>query len=290
MKRFRWSGFVLIVGIAGCFALAACNREAVPGGAQDVAEGATPAAEAPEPAGQPAPGAAPANLAKPTAPAATAPARQQPPVSSEARPEAAPSPAVGSRNVSAAAPPAPPAPPPPPPPVQVTLAAGTPLVVRTTNALTTKTVKTGQEFTATLEEPLMDGMTMIAPKGATVRGVVANSDPGGRVKGVASLSLRLKRLETELGGPVEIETDVVGFEAGKSTKKDALKVGIGSGIGAAIGAIAGGGKGAAIGAGVGAGAGTAGVLATRGQAAEVPAETILQFKLDSPVTITETKR
>jgi hypothetical protein len=77
--------------------------------------------------------------------------------------------------------------------------------------------------------------------------------------------------------------------AGKSRGKDtATKVGIGAGIGAAIGAIAGGGKGAAIGAAVGAGGGTAIQIATRGQQVKVPSETLLEFKLEAPVSVTYT--
>jgi hypothetical protein len=47
------------------------------------------------------------------------------------------------------------------------------------------------------------------------------------------------------------------------------------------------GAGAAIGAGVGGGAGTAHTLATRGEPAVVPAETLLTFRLRSAVNISE---
>lgn len=179
----------------------------------------------------------------------------------------------------------PPAPAPPPPPKPVVLAEGTPIRVRTTNALSTKTAATGETFTATLEEPIVEDGKVIAAKGATVTGVVSNSDPGGRVKGVASLSVRLKSIELANGKTLDVSTSAVGRQAAKSTKKDALKIGIGSGIGAAIGAIAGGGKGAAIGAAAGGGAGTGAVLATRGEAAVIPSETVLTFSLSNPVTV-----
>jgi hypothetical protein len=64
-------------------------------------------------------------------------------------------------------------------------------------------------------------------------------------------------------------------------------VGAGTVLGAAIGAAAGGGKGAAIGAGAGAAAGAAGVMLTRGKAAEIPVETRLSFRIANPITITE---
>jgi hypothetical protein len=66
-------------------------------------------------------------------------------------------------------------------------------------------------------------------------------------------------------------------------------VGIGAGVGAAIGAIAGGGKGAAIGAGAGGAAGTGTVLATRGDPAVLPSESLITFKLQAPVTVTAGK-
>ena len=49
----------------------------------------------------------------------------------------------------------------------------------------------------------------------------------------------------------------------------------------------GGGKGAAIGAGIGGGAGVATNMATRGPAAEIPPETVLNFVLTPDVVVTE---
>ena len=57
-------------------------------------------------------------------------------------------------------------------------------------------------------------------------------------------------------------------------------VGGGAVIGAIIGAIAGGGKGAAIGGGVGAAAGAGTQVATRGKNVNVPAESLLTFRLE----------
>ena len=159
------------------------------------------------------------------------------------------------------------------------------MTVRTTTTLSTKTAQSGQTFTATLEEPLAQGSTVIAPKASTVEGEVVESDPGGRVEGVASISVRLTSLTTPDGRQINLVTNSLTHQAKTTKKKDAAKIGIGAGIGAAIGAIAGGGKGAAIGAGAGAGTGTGAVLATRGDAALIPAETVLQFRLESPVTV-----
>jgi predicted small lipoprotein YifL len=177
--------------------------------------------------------------------------------------------------------PATPAAPPPP----LVLAEGTKVVVRTTSTLSTKSAESGQTFAATLQEPLEVNGQVIAPKGAEVTGKVVESDPGGRVKGVASISVRLTTLKLANGKEVDLATSVYEKDAPGSKKKDAVKVGIGSGVGAAIGAIAGGGRGAAIGAAAGAGAGTGVVMATRGDPAVISSETVLSFKLTAPVTI-----
>ena len=85
-----------------------------------------------------------------------------------------------------------------------TLEPGTPLRVRTTNALSTASVRSGEVFAATLEDPIVDGTWVIATKGSTVRGVIANADPGGKVKGVASLAVRLTQIWRSVGWCLQI--------------------------------------------------------------------------------------
>ncbi|QQS47972.1 MAG: hypothetical protein IPM66_04765 [Acidobacteriota bacterium] len=176
---------------------------------------------------------------------------------------------------------------PPPPPRTFTIAAGTPITVWTAEEISTKTARPGQSFSASLANPIVDGDWVIAQKGAPVEGVIVSSDPGGRVKGVASISIRLQSLTLADGSRVDISTGSYTKQAKKTLKKDAIKTGIGAGVGAAIGAIAGGGKGAAIGAGAGAGAGAGVVMATRGDPAVIAGETQLSFRLRSPVTVTK---
>ncbi len=169
-------------------------------------------------------------------------------------------------------------------PEPIVLEAGTVLKVRTTSTISTKTHAAGDVFEASLAEPVVVGGRQVLPRGAAVTGRVVDSDPGGRVKGVASLSLALTSIASG-GAALPVSTNSVSQQAQSSKKKDAAKVGIGAGIGAAIGAIAGGGKGAAVGAAAGGGAGTAAVLATRGEAATVPAETVLAFELTRPLKL-----
>jgi len=185
------------------------------------------------------------------------------------------------------APAEPAAPPKPPEPVYVTLRLepGTPVVVRTTTEISTKTAKTGETFVATLEEPLSDGDKVIAARGAEVAGRIVESDPGGRAKGKAKISVELVSLRTASAKKIPISTVALTQEAGSTAKKDLKRTGIATGVGAAVGAIAGGGKGAAIGAGVGAGAGVAANLATRGDPSVIPSETVLRFELAQSVAV-----
>ncbi len=166
----------------------------------------------------------------------------------------------------------------------VVLPEGTVLVVQTTNTLSTKTQESGQAFSANLAQPLMLDGREIAPKGAGVEGRIIDADDGGRVKGVASLTVGLTTLDIN-GKSMDIATNTFTREADATKGKDAAKVAIGTGVGAAIGAITGGGKGAAIGAAAGGGAGTGVVLATHGDAAVIPSESVLTFALRAPLTI-----
>ena len=172
----------------------------------------------------------------------------------------------------------------PPQPVEVTLPADTLIAARTLTDLSTATAKNGSTFDALLEEDLLVNGTLVAQKGARVTGVVVSSNPGGRVKGVASLTICAREIEG-VKSTMTIQTDNHTMKAGTSHGRDLARTGVMAGIGAGIGAIAGGGKGLAIGAAAGAGAGVVTNLATRGKAAVLPAQSLIPFKLKAPVTV-----
>jgi hypothetical protein len=176
-----------------------------------------------------------------------------------------------------------------PPAAPPSLPEGTALTIRTTTALSTKTQEAGQSFIAHLDQALVVDGRVIAPKGAELQGLIVDSDKGGRVKGRSSLAVQMTRLHTAAGPTIAISTSTHTVIADATKGKDAVKVGIGSGVGAAIGAIVGGGKGAAIGAAAGAGAGAGTVLATHGDAAVIPSETVLHFTLSAPATLAQAR-
>ncbi len=163
--------------------------------------------------------------------------------------------------------------------------AGTKLRVALLQAVSSDKSRPGDQFLASLTEPIIvDGKTVV-PKGTKVRGRVVDAKPSGRVKGRASLELTLTEIVRDEGKSISISTKPYTAVAESTKKRDAAVIGGGAGLGAAIGAIAGGGKGAAIGAAVGGGAGTGTVLATKGKEIHFGAEHPLSFALANSIEI-----
>lgn len=208
------------------------------------------------------------------------PAAGQPASSSDSMsPTAAGAPA-SSAGQQAAAPQA------PPPPVVVELPAGTSIRVRLDSDLGSKISQPGDSFSATVADDVLKGGDVIIAKGARAEGTVVDAKPLGKFKGGAALVIKLDRVRSKWGSyPVETSS-IARAEKGKG-KRSAAFIGGGAGLGAIIGGIAGGGKGAAIGALAGGGAGTAGSAFTGNKQIVLPAETLLTFKLDHSVHITE---
>ena len=171
-------------------------------------------------------------------------------------------------------------------PRDYTVPAGTVVAVRLPRDVSTERMATGSTFDGLLEHDLKSGETVLAKAGTRVNGFVVTSDPGGRVKGVASLTVGVRSIVGVKGNAITVTTDSFTADAQSTKKKDAVRTGVATGVGALIGGIAGGGKGAAIGAGVGAGAGVGTAVATRGDPAIIPAESLIEFKLQAPVTVT----
>ncbi|HWE48281.1 MAG TPA: hypothetical protein VG273_00725 [Bryobacteraceae bacterium] len=173
------------------------------------------------------------------------------------------------------------------PPRRVTLWTGTQIAVRVDESLSSDRNAGGDTFNGSLAEPLVASGLVIAERGARVRGRIVNSQKAGRFSGTSFIELGLAGITTSDGQDISISTDPWAQRASSSGGESAAKIGGGAALGAVIGAIAGGGKGAAIGAGAGGAAGVGAVAASRPKAADVPAETIVRFRLASAVTITE---
>jgi hypothetical protein len=167
----------------------------------------------------------------------------------------------------------------------VTISAGTKLRIALLDAVSSDRSRPGDQFMASLTEPvIVNGETILA-KGTKVRGRVVGANESGRVKGRARLELTLTQIIREQGGALDISTKSYTAVAESTKKRDAAFIGGGAGVGAAIGALTGGGKGAAIGAAVGGGAGTGTVLATKGKEIRYGVEHPLSFTLTSSFQI-----
>jgi hypothetical protein len=170
-------------------------------------------------------------------------------------------------------------------PVRVTIPAGTNLAIRIDQHISVKTSNAGDTFTGEVVEPVVDpnGNTIV-PKLTPVSGVIDASHQRGRFKGASVLELRLTTMT--LGGrQYHLKTaDLTESKKGKG-KRSAAMIGGGTGLGMLIGGLAGGGKGVLIGGLAGAGAGTAGAGLTGNRDLDIPAETIVHFKLSQDLVV-----
>ena len=171
-----------------------------------------------------------------------------------------------------------------PRPRPIVVPADTVITVVLDEPVGSKTSSPGQNFAATVSQPVeVEGRTAI-PKGARATGIVKNAKAAGRFKGGASLELTLASIEIN-GTNYDVHTTApVETSKGKG-KRTAAMVGGGAGGGALIGGLAGGGKGAVIGGLIGAAAGTGGAGLTGNRDITLPAETPLSFRLVDPLEI-----
>jgi hypothetical protein len=168
---------------------------------------------------------------------------------------------------------------------QLNLPAGTWVSVRLDQVLSSDRNQAGDSFTATLSQPLIANGIVVARRGQTVAGRVAEANKGGRVKGTSRLGIEIIELSLVDGSQMPVRTQLMSSTAGTSRGRDAAAVATTTGVGAAIGAAAAGGSGAGLGAVAGLGAAAIGVLASRGRATELYPEDLVTFRTLSAITI-----
>ena len=174
-------------------------------------------------------------------------------------------------------------------PASVTIKPGTFVSARINQELSSDRNQAGDVFNATLTQPLVVDGVVVAQRGQTVMGRVAEAVKAGRAKGVSHLALQLTGLSLADGTQTSIQSHVVTRNGDTSVGRDVAAVGTTTAVGAGVGAAAAGGMGAGIGAGAGAVAGLAGVLLTRGRPTIVYPETLLTFELETPLTVDLTR-
>jgi hypothetical protein len=166
--------------------------------------------------------------------------------------------------------------------------SGTELAIRTNEEISTKAGDaTGRTYSAeiTREVQSSNGRVLI-PKGSPATLMVVSSNEGGTT-GTDTLELALRSV-TVNGQTYNVSSGTVeqrGKEGLGGNQRTATMVGGGAVLGTLIGAVAGGAKGAVVGAVAGAAAGAGAQVLTRGKEVNVPAESVLTFRLGNSINL-----
>jgi hypothetical protein len=161
-----------------------------------------------------------------------------------------------------------------------TIDAGTAITIRTNENIDANN-SDGRIFSGVVAQDVMNRNGNIAiPKGSNVELLVRKVSSTEVALDLDSVMINGERYGLQTQQNIVRSQQKEGFGANKRTGEF---VGGGAAIGAIIGAITGGGKGAAIGAGAGAAAGAGVQILTRGSRVNVPAESLLTFRLAQPL-------
>jgi hypothetical protein len=133
-------------------------------------------------------------------------ARQEAGVSAEGRAGSATSPAFEQA--------------PPPPPAMTTVPAGTKIVIRLEEPLSTKRISSGGRFAGYLSAPLWIDDEYLAPSRCKVIGQLIRAERNGRMKEHAKLKMVLRKLFIN-GKGYDLETEPLTLVVRSTTKKDA---------------------------------------------------------------------
>ena len=231
----------------------------VPGQAQQIATTTTP----------PAPGPPPHSTDPVITPYGSAPVAGQPVAPPPGDQSAAPQPAPAPGQ---------------PPAVNLTVPAGTELAIRINQHINVKHAHAGDRFSGEVVEPVLSNGTEVIPKGTPVSGRIDESHRRGHFAGRSILELRLPAI-TLNGNEYALDThDNVRTKKGKGKRTGAFISGM-TGAGMIIGGIATGGVGLAIGGAAGAGAGTLIAGTTGNRDIDIPAESIMHFRLADDLVV-----
>ena len=173
-------------------------------------------------------------------------------------------------------------------PAELTVKLGTFVTVRVNDMLSSNRNQAGDPFSAVLTQPLVVDGVVVAQRGQTVYGRVAEARKS-HADTPSSLALELTGLTLVDGTQATVRSQLVARQGGTTPAGQQAGTVIGTTvIGAGIGAMADWGRGAAIGAGVGLAAGTIAALVTRNHPTVVYPETALTFRVDAPLVVSTT--
>ena len=170
-------------------------------------------------------------------------------------------------------------------PPQLTIKPGTFVMVRVDQMLSSNHNQPGDVFSATLMQPVVVDGVVVAQRGQTVMGRVAEAQKS-KAGHDSRLGLELTGLTLVDGTQATVRSQLVARRGPTTPGGQELgAVATTTAVGASVGAVADWGRGAAIGAGAGAAAGIVGVLLTHNHPSVVYPETALTFRIETPVAI-----
>jgi hypothetical protein len=172
----------------------------------------------------------------------------------------------------------------PAPEAPLTLPRGSRLEVRLGETIDVKHVASGDRFTGSLVAPVVVGNTVAVPAGSNATGEILVAHHRGMFKGRSMLALTLTQLEVN-GTQYHIDTSNLARTKKGKGRRSAAFIGGGAGMGMLIGGVATGGVGLLVGGLAGGGAGALGAAFTGNRDLSIPAESVVTFRLQDPLTL-----
>jgi len=166
---------------------------------------------------------------------------------------------------------------------RMVLASGTEIAIRTNEKIEASNNSDNRFYSAVVNRDVLDDRgNIVIPRGSDAQLIVRRLSNNTLSLDLQSLSVNGRQYNVDTADVTQQGTSRDGVGANRRT---AEMTGGGAVLGTLLGAIAGGGKGAAIGALAGGAAGAGTQVLTRGGQVNVPAETELTFRLDSPLNL-----
>ena len=206
------------------------------------------------------------------------PAAQEPPPAQTEPAPARPAPRAAQPPAQSA--------PPAPTTVTVTVPAGTELKIKFDEELNSGVNQAGDQFHATLVDPVLSGDRVALPAGSSLQGTLTEVVPAkkGLKESGGMLGLSFDRVTTPNGVSASMSSSL--SEQAKSTAKKGGTIGGAAAGGAILGKVLGGdSKDAAIGAVVGGAIGTGIAAGTKGTEMKIKAGSEITITLDQPISL-----
>jgi hypothetical protein len=161
--------------------------------------------------------------------------------------------------------------------------AGSEIVVRTNETVDARHPSDSRIYSAVVERDVMDRSgKVVIPRGADAELIMRDADNDEIIVDLESVTVGGRRYAVNASSET-LSTEGQRKDGVGVNERTGKYVGGGALLGTIVGAIAGGGKGAAIGAAAGAGAGAIGQTVTRGGRVQLPAESLVSFRLNQPL-------